>query len=111
MEACLTIKQRMNLIALLQPMAASAAKRKIINGTINDLSLSEEEIKESGYTEEILPNGALSFKYHPGQDPKKTVSFGESVCEGLSKKFVELDTQEKIDGDLFPLWEIFVKAE
>ena len=108
METKLTIKQRITLANLLGPTAMSAAKRKIINDQLNDLALTAEEIKESGYTEKISPDGRMSFAYHPAQDPMKTIVFGEVVCECLSKKLEDLDKQEKIDGDLFPLWEMFV---
>jgi len=108
MEATLTIKQRLSLIALLQPMSSSAAKRQILNDMINALSLSENEIKDSGYSETILPAGGMTFIYHPAQDPMKKISFGEVVVELLSKKLSKLDKDEKIDGDLFPLYKIFV---
>ena len=110
MEKKFTIKQRITLANLLGPVATSAAKRKIINDTLNDLSLSESEIKDSGYTEKV-ENNRLSFGYHPAQDPMKEFNFGEVVCECLSKELDKLDKQEKLDGDLFSLWKMFVAPE
>jgi hypothetical protein len=112
METKLTIRQRINVINLLSPVASSAAKRKIINDAIGELSLSVEEIKQAQYHEETVvgPQGqpSLSYRYQPAGDPMKLLKFDEVVVEILRKIFLELDKQEKLNGELFPLYELFV---
>jgi hypothetical protein len=73
--------------------------------------LSEQEIKDSDYVEIATPEGGLSYKYHPANDPQKVVVFGETITDLLVKKLVELDKREMIDAELFPLYELFVSSK
>lgn len=107
MEANLSIKQRILLNGILAPLESSAAKRKIINDLMSDLSLSVEEIKATQYEEKQIGTG-MSFVYKPAADPMKSISFNDVVCDCLKIKFQALDKQEKIDANLLPLFEMFV---
>ncbi len=108
MENKLSIKQRITLISVLQPISSSAAKRKIINDAIMELSLSTEEIKESKYVENFIGKD-LSYVYDSSKDPMKSFNFNEVVLDCLKKAFDNMDQNEQIDGDKLPLFEIFTK--
>jgi hypothetical protein len=106
METKLTIKQRISLIGILSPVASSAAKRKLINDAIGELSLSAEEIKATTYKETLVGQG-MTYVYNPQNDPIKSFNFNEVILDSLSARFGELNKMEAIDGDMFPLYEMF----
>ena len=108
METKLSIKQRILISNLLQPIVSSAAKRKIINDFMMDLSLTVEEIKTTEYMERQIGNG-ISFMYKASLDPMKSFSFNEIILDCLKKIFLKLDEEEKIDADTLPLFEMFTK--
>jgi hypothetical protein len=108
METKLSIKHRILISNLLQPIVSSAAKRKIISDCIMDLSLTVEEIKTTEYMERQIGNG-ISFMYKASLDPMKSFSFNEIILDCLKKIFLKLDEEEKIDADTLPLFEMFTK--
>jgi len=111
MEIQLTISDRLVLIGLLDNVASSRAKRKIIEDKIHELSLSVEEVAISNYHESTIDN-KLNFSYQSDKDPMKKIDFDDIVLIPIIVNLLEdLDKKEQITKLHTRLCAIFLKEE
>jgi hypothetical protein len=106
----LSIKERIKVSELLADQVGSRATVKLIRTAVEDLSLSEEEIKETGFLEIPSEKGGSSLGWNPQKDPMKDVVFGETVLKKIQEKLKYLDASENLNADQAALFDKFIET-
>jgi hypothetical protein len=105
----LSIRARIKLNELLADQVGSFAKMKVIRKAMEELSLSEEEIKLVDYREEIKNNQTVS-QWNSEKDPMKECEINMVILETLVSKLKKLDDSGSLKRDQIELYEQFVEG-
>jgi len=99
----LSIKERLLLLNIL-PAESNFVTLKIVRKLQEDLSFSEDEIKEAQFK---TIEGKVNW--NPNANVIKDVEFGEKANDLIIESLQKLDKQNKLTLDYFDLYEKFVK--
>lgn len=105
----LSIKERIKTSELLADQVGSFFTMKLVRKAMENLSLSEEEIKEVGYVTVPNGDGGTSAGWSPDRDPMKEIEFGETVLSMIQTKLKRLSETNQLNGDQVDLYEKLVE--
>ena len=97
----LKVLERIQLLGVL-PTESDFSTLKIVRSLQNDLSFSEEEIKETGLT---LKDNQYRWK----KEVEKDVQIGDKGNDIIKNSFKKLNEQKKVPMSMFNLYEKFIK--
>jgi len=98
----LNVKERIVLNMIMEPQSGQYATLKIVRKLREDLSFSEEEIKETGL--EGNQDGGLTWK----KSITKEIAIGEVAMGLIKKQFEKLDKEGKLHETHMDIYEKFV---
>ena len=98
----LGIKDRIWLMTIL-PQETNFVLLKIIRTLRQDLSFSEDEIKEF----DIKPD-EKGVNWNPANEKEKDINIGEMATQIIVKQLHDLDKAEKLTENHLSLWEKFI---
>jgi ERCC4-related helicase len=97
-----TVLERITLLGVL-PASENYVTFKVIGNLKNELSFSDEEIKDFG-----MKVDGDQVTWNPLKVKEKDVEIGETLNEVITKELKKLDTEKKIDDKNASLYEKFV---
>lgn len=101
----LSIKERMKVSEILQEKVGDRATLKLIRTALEDMSLSDEEIKTVGYVQVQMPNGTVGMSWNDKADPMKECVFGETVNNIIIETMKRLDAAKALKMDQVSLFD------
>ena len=104
----LSIKERMKVSEILQEKAGDRATLKLINKAMEDMSLSDEEVKAIGYVQVPMPNGGIGMSWNDKADPMKECVFGDTVNNIIVETLKRLDAAKNLKQDQVSLFDKFM---
>jgi hypothetical protein len=106
----LSIDERMRVSEILQEKAGDRATLKLIRKAMEDLSLSDEEIKSAGYVQVPMPNGRVGMSWEKENDPMKDCIFGETVTSIIVETLKRLDNAKALNMDQASIYDKFIET-
>ena len=104
----LSIEERMKVSEILQEKVGDRATLKLIRKAMEDMSLSDEEIKAVGYVQVAMPNGMVGMNWKKESDPMKDCVLGETVSNILIETLKRLDGAKTLRQDQISLADKFL---
>jgi hypothetical protein len=97
----------MKISEMLSQKVDSYATMKIFKKAMEEMSLSEEEIKTSGFVQVPMPDGKVGMSWIT--DPMKEVEFGETVLLFIKETLKRLSDSKTLRNDQIDLYEKFIE--
>ena len=105
----LDIPERIALLSIL-PVEGSILSLRVLKELRIDLAFTEEEIKDYGLSNHIMPEGGATITWNPEQTGTlKDVKIGDVAKSIIINKLKELDAMQKLHITMMPLYEKFVE--
>jgi len=101
----LSIKERLVLSMIMEQQAGRFDALKLIRKFREDLSFSEEEIKEINLRSE----DGVGFRWDTDKEVQKDIPINEVVQDMIKKQFQKLDREERLMEDHLDIYGKFVK--
>ncbi|HEX9138060.1 MAG TPA: hypothetical protein VF905_14140 [Nitrospirota bacterium] len=105
----LSVAERYVLLDIL-PKEGTYSTLKILHQLRQSLSFSEEEVKEFGIIETVLPDGRNSVSWNPEIQNSVDLRIGEQATFLIMQALKNLDKNEKLTEREFGLYEKFVNG-
>ncbi len=104
----LSVKQRLNLESVLASFTEGKYEQlKAKKSIIEKITFSSEELQEIEFKTEPQGNG-LVYKWNHEKETIKEVEFIELETTLIKEILVKLDTESKLNEQLFDIYELFV---
>ena len=110
MEIKLSIRDRLKLAELMSSEVGSFATMKLIRVLLEELSLSDEEIKACSFKQIPGDNGTSQMLWLEEKDPMKLCQIGEVALTTIQRKLKQLDSCNALKNDQLDLYEKFAGA-
>jgi len=107
----LTLLERMATLNIL-PQQGNVVTLRILMDLKKELSFTEEEIKNYGITNKVLPDGRAMIIWNNEFDSEtKEIELGEVARGVISEQLHKLDRQGLLREQALTLWEKFVEGK
>jgi UDP-galactopyranose mutase len=110
MKVKMSIETRLRLSEILADQAGSYARLKAMRVAREELSLTDEEVKATGFKENPNGDGTVSYSWNREGDTNKECNLSDVLVDVIVKKLEALDKAEKLTEAQMPLYEAFIKG-